>query len=91
MIHKSETPVDSFYILMRSVPSQMEGRNAERVMVGNRSLLGWKLSSRESDCYYHEFEFDSKSCDSTHSFSPSLTSSSRYFLCNINKRKRKRK
>ena len=56
MTHESETPIDSFYLLMRNTPPQIPAKDAEKVMVGNRSILGWKLSPRGRSIYSHSFD-----------------------------------
>lgn len=68
MTHVSTTPIDSFYLLMRSTPPQIPAKDAEKVMVGNRSILGWKLSPRGDSTYAHTFTI--------HLDSPPLASSS---------------
>ena len=47
MCYKSTSPNDSVFVLLRSLPPQVDSQGAERVMVGNRSIFGWKLCAGE--------------------------------------------
>ena len=48
------SPNDSVFVLLRSLPPQVDSQGAERVMVGNRSIFGWKLSQGEDMCWSRE-------------------------------------
>lgn len=76
MTHVSTTPIDSFYLLMRSTPPQIPAKDAEKVMVGNRSILGWKLSPRGDSTYAHTFAIHLDSASSSSSLSRSNSSPS---------------
>ena len=70
MKHDISTPVESLYILVRSLPPEIVNHQAERITIGNRIILGWKLVNKE-DCYSHTFTVEPTS--TTNQFSSSFT------------------
>ena len=70
MKHDISTPVESLYILVRTLPPEIVNHQAERITIGNRTILGWKLVNKE-DCYSHTFTVEPAS--TTNQFSSSFT------------------
>ena len=56
--HHLNTPSDSLYLLMKSVPPQLSTRGAERVVEGNRSIVGWRMEEQEPDHFTRVFEIN---------------------------------
>ena len=54
MCYSSTSPNDSVFVLLRSLPPQVDSQGAERVMVGNRSIFGWKLCEGEGMTWSRE-------------------------------------
>lgn len=47
-------------MLLRSLPPQVDSQGAERVMVGNRSIFGWKLCEGERMTWSRELMIEVK-------------------------------
>jgi len=60
MCYKSTSPNDSVFVLLRSLPPQVDSQGAERVMVGNRSIFGWKLCEGERMTWSRELMIEVK-------------------------------
>ena len=43
---------------MKSVPPQLSSRGAERVVEGNRSIVGWRMEEEETDHFSRVFEIN---------------------------------
>ena len=56
--HHLNTPSDSLYLLMKSVPPQLSTRGAERVVEGNRSIVGWRMEEQTPDHFTRVFEIN---------------------------------
>lgn len=46
---------DSYYILVKSLPSEIQCTHSERITIGNRTIMGWRLSDRD-DHLSHTFD-----------------------------------
>lgn len=51
----SDIHADSYYILVKSLPSEIPCTHSERITIGNRTIMGWRLTDRD-DHLTHSFD-----------------------------------
>ena len=63
MRYALSSPTDSVFILVRTIPPQFATQGAEHVVVGNRTIFGWKLSPAGNMLWKKEFALEFHSHD----------------------------